>query len=67
MSWFKKGKNDKIWWLDPGDEYGVFVFSFDKKTQYDLFEDYPNKLSEKQLEVFNKENPFWASFFKKEK
>ena len=63
--WFKENKNDKIWWLDNGDEVkGEFIFSFDKKTEFNLFADYPYKLTKEQKAVFDKENPDWADFFK---
>ena len=31
---------------------------------YNMFADYPNKLTPQQKELFDKENPFWADFFK---
>lgn len=61
---YKKKSSDKIWWKDIGDRFGDFIFSFDKRTEYNLFSDYPNKLTPKQKEVFDKENPQWADFFK---
>lgn len=61
--WYKENPNDKIWWLDNSDEIeGVFIFSFDKKTQYNLFADH-DKLTPAQKELFYKENPFWREFF----
>ena len=36
-----------------------------KKTEFNLFADYPYKLTADQLKLFNKENPFWANFFSK--
>lgn len=63
--WYKEEETDRIWWLDNGDEVrGVFIFSFDKKKQYNLFQDYPHNMTSEEVEVFNKENPFWADFFK---
>lgn len=62
--WFKNKPNDKVWWLDNGDTVkGEFIFSFDKKTMFNLFSDYPWKLTDKQREIFDKENPFWAEYF----
>ena len=62
--WYKENENDKVWWLDNrGDAIGERIFSFDKKKTYNLFADYPHKLSAKQKEVFDKENPFWADYF----
>lgn len=62
--WYKDNPDDKIWWLDNGDEVtGEFVFSFDKETQFNLFADYPHKLTKEQKEIFDKENPYWADYF----
>lgn len=62
--WKKNNDDDKIWWLDNSDErIGEFVFSFDKKKKFNLFSDYPHKLTKEQKEIFDKENPFWADYF----
>lgn len=63
--WFKNEETDTIWWLDNGDEVkGVFIFSFDQKKQYNLFEDYPHNMKPEEVVIFNNENPFWQDFFK---
>lgn len=63
--WYKENPGDKIWWLDNASEVkGEFVFSFDRKTEFNLFADYPDKLTSEQKEIFDKENQFWADFFK---
>ena len=63
-TWYKNNKNDLVWWLDNGEDVvGVFIFSFNKKDTFNLFADYPHKLSAKQKEIFDKENPFWADYF----
>lgn len=63
--WYKDDDDDKVWWLDNGDDViGEFVFSFDRKTSFNLFADYPHKLTKEQKEIFDKENPEWAEFFK---
>lgn len=62
--WYKENEGDQIWWLDNGDEVkGEFIFSFDKKTAFNMFADYPFKLTPEQKAIFDKENPFWAEFF----
>lgn len=62
--WYKEKKSDKIWWLDNGDEVvGEHIFSFDKKTEYNLFSDFPYKLTPDQVRIFIGENAFWANFF----
>ena len=63
--WYKNDPTDKIWWLDNSDEkVGEWIFSFDKKTTFNMFADYSHKLSAEQKAIFDKENPFWADFFR---
>lgn len=64
MTFYKNDDNDKIWWVDNPDEIGVWKFSFDKKTVFNMFQDYPKALTPEQKMIFDKENPFWADFFK---
>ena len=61
---YKKKRTDLIWWVDTFDSDGVFEFSFDKKQIFNLFADYPHKLTPEQKKIFDKENPYWADFFK---
>lgn len=60
---YKEHKSDKIWWVAIEDRVGEFVFTFDKKVFFNLFADYPYKLTAEQKRIFDKENPFWADFF----
>lgn len=63
-NWYRE-EGEKIWWLDNGEDVkGEMIFSFDRKERFNLFEDYPWKLTRKQKRIFDKENPFWAEFFK---
>lgn len=62
--WYKNGDTDQIWWKDTPDEVGLWIFSFDKKQEFNMFADYPYKLTPDQKEIFDKENPGWADFFK---
>ena len=62
-AFYKNNKKDTIYWVDNYDVIGEFLFSFDKKTIYNLFRDYPYKLNKEQKEIFDKENPYWADFF----
>lgn len=79
---YKKNENDPIWWVEhyiildkskepTGDNInktiGEYLFTFDKKKIFNLFRDYPYKLTKKQKEIFDKENPYWADFFKDRK
>ena len=54
----------KITWLDTSEKDGEWLFSFDKKKIFNMFKDYPQNLTKKQKEIFDKENPYWAEFFK---
>ena len=60
---YKEHEDDQIWWLDSENK-GEWLFSFDKKTVFNLFRDYPHKLTPEQKEIFDDENPFWKDFFK---
>ena len=60
---YKNNSTDAIWWVDTSDRDGVFEFSFDKKEVFNMFADYPHKLTPEQKKIFDKENPFWADFF----
>ena len=63
--WYKNKPSDKIWWLDNLDEsVGEWVFTFDKVHTFNMFADYPHKLSKEQKETFDRENPYGAEFFK---
>lgn len=61
--WYKDDPEGQIWWKEtPGIE-GEFIFSFDKKTEFNMYQDYPWKLTPEQKEIFDAENPFWADYF----
>ena len=59
----KNKPTDKVWWAKYTDN-GTFQFSFDRVTVFNLFEDYPWKLTQEQKQIFDKENPQWRDFFK---
>jgi hypothetical protein len=61
---YKKNETDVIWWVENKDKIGEHLFSFDKTNIYNLFQDYPYKLTSEEKEIFDKENPYWADFFK---
>lgn len=61
--YFKNEPTDKIWWIDDPETVGEFLFTFDKKQVFNLFADYPHKLTAKQRELFDRENPNWKEFF----
>ena len=59
----KNNPTDAIRWVDTTENDGEFVFTFDGKTFFNMFQDYPHKLTPEQKAIFDKENPYWADFF----
>lgn len=59
---YKEKPGNKIWMVDNLEEIGPMEFSFDKQTIYNYWSDFPDKLNKEQLELFCKENPYWAEF-----
>ena len=64
VNFYKKNETDTIWWIEKTDSIGEHLFSFDKNKIYNLFRDYPYELSNEEKEIFDKENPYCADFFK---
>ena len=60
---YKNNPSDVIWWVDNPETVGEWLFSFDRKTIFNMFADYPHKLTPEQKAIFDKENPRWADFF----
>lgn len=60
MNFYKNEESDKIWIVDTMDSVGEFLFSFDKKTVFNFWTDYPAKLTKEQIEIFKKEQPILA-------
>lgn len=60
----KNKESDQIWWVDDPLTIGEWLFSFDKKTVYNMYQDYPHKLTKEQKDIFDRENPYWADYFK---
>lgn len=63
---YKNKPTDTIWWVES-EHVGEHLFTFDKKRIFNLFADYPWKLSIKEKEIFDKENTEWAEYFKDRK
>lgn len=61
---YKKNESDKVWWVDNPEYIGIHLFSFDKRKVYNLFADYPDKLTQEERRIFDAENPFWVDYFK---
>lgn len=59
---FEKESDDKlIYWVDPEDDReDTILFSFDGKTVFNFWSDYPEKLTAEQIRIFQKENPTLA-------
>lgn len=66
-NFYKNNEEDTIYWVDNPDKIGVWEFTFDKKKIYNMFRDYPHELSKEEVEIFDRENPYWAEFFKDRK
>lgn len=64
VKFIKNKDDDVIWWVDNPDVVGEWLFTFDKKQIFNMFRDYPYKLTQKQKAIFDKENPYWVDFFK---
>ncbi|MBR1508075.1 MAG: hypothetical protein IJ619_08755 [Eubacterium sp.] len=60
VDFYKRKPSDKIWWTKDIDIKGRMYFSFDKKTLFNVFSDYPEKLIPEQKEISDKENPYCA-------
>ena len=65
--WYKNDPDDVIWWIDTPDEKGLWLFSFDKVKIYNMFEDYPAKMTAEEVDIFDRENPYWSEFFRDRK
>ncbi len=60
FGFYKENEDDKIWWVETSNSIGEYLFTFDKKTIFNFFSDYPDKLTKEQIEIFKKENPSLA-------
>ena len=61
---YKHKESDPIWTTgflgEDAPSIGPFLFSFDCKTVFNFWEDYPDNLTPDQVEIFNKWNPYMA-------
>ena len=55
--WYKLKEGDSIWWSRPIGEKGELLFTFDKKTVFHFYRDFPHKLTPEQIEILKKTNP----------
>ena len=63
---YKANKGDIIWQVDALDEnneclIGPVLFSFDKKKIYNFWTDYPDNMTDEEVEIFDREQPYFSS------
>jgi hypothetical protein len=63
---YKHNEQDAIWWK-KSDAIGEWLFSFDCNKVYNMFRDYPHNMTKEEVRIFDRENPFWADYFKDRK
>ena len=61
--WDKNAPGDLTSWKYDGTESMVFRFDDDPEKEYYLYRDY-STLTADRKEIFDRENPFWADWFK---
>lgn len=59
----KDNENSKVWWTNRIGVIGELNISFDKRKIYNLYADYPYNMTDEEVEIFDKEEPYWANFF----
>lgn len=59
--YLSKEDDEEIYWGETEQpQEGELLFSFDGKTILNFWEDYPEKLTPEQIELFKKERPILA-------
>ena len=58
--WHKQDEKELIWYTGKIDSVCEILFTFDKKTVFNFWQDYPEKLTPEQIRIFKKENPVLA-------
>ena len=61
---YKNNESDRVWHVDQVGCVGPNLVSFDKKRILNLWPDYPWRFSKEEKELFDKDNPYWAEFFR---
>ncbi|MCD7975123.1 MAG: hypothetical protein LUF25_04985 [Phascolarctobacterium sp.] len=63
---WKRSPENKIWGvsevIDSDRMPGRILISFDKKKFYNIYGDYPAKMSEEERKIFEKEYPDWVAW-----
>lgn len=63
-TWYKQKETDTVEWADTRRQKGIMLFRFGPGGRvFNLFHDYPEKLTPEELAVFNHDCPYWADFF----
>ena len=52
---YKSDESLKIWRVETPDRKGEFLFTFDCKKVFNFFHDYPEKLTDEEIAIFEKE------------
>ncbi len=65
--WKKEKRTDKISWKFCGKDEMVFRFDENADKEFYMFRDYPWNMTPEEVAIFDKENPYWADFFKDRK
>jgi len=58
---YKSDESLKIWRVETPDRKGEFLFTFDCKKVFNFFHDYPEKLTDEEIAIFEKEYPELAA------
>lgn len=58
---YKSDESLKIWRVESPDRKGEFLFTFDCKKVFNFFHDYPEKLTDEEIAIFEKEYPELAA------
>lgn len=59
--WFKHSPDSRVWWKETN-EIGLFIFSFDRKKEYNFYRDFPEKLTPEEERIFREEEPILGKF-----
>jgi hypothetical protein len=64
MTFYKHNKSDIIRYVDTPETEGPILFTFDGTNIFNFWTDYPDKLTDEQIEIFKHENPELAALKK---
>lgn len=64
---YKKEEDSELYWVANEGRIGEHLFSFDKKKIYNLFRDYPFNMTDEEVAIFDRNEPFWEEFMRERK